>query len=67
MRPDISDVISRVTGSAQAKTSSLGGGCIGDVYKVRLKNGETVVAKVGGAGSGLELEGHMLQYLKERS
>ena len=45
----------------------MGGGCVGDVYQVTLQNGEQVVAKVGDAGSGLELEGDMLRYLAQHS
>lgn len=67
MRDHIVDAITEATGSAPVSTSALGGGCIGDVYKIGLENGDTVVAKTGAQGSGLELEGRMLQYLRNHS
>jgi fructosamine-3-kinase len=46
----------------------MGGGCIGEVYKVELGNGTTLVAKVDRKGaSHLEREAYMLRYLRERS
>jgi fructosamine-3-kinase len=46
----------------------MGGGCIGEVYKVELGNGTTLVAKVDREGaSHLEREAYMLRYLRERS
>jgi len=67
MRKDTIDAIVQATGSAPAGTSALGGGCIGDVFKVALENGGAVVAKTGKPGSGLELEGRMLRYLGDHS
>lgn len=46
----------------------MGGGCIGEVYRAELSDGETVVAKVDRAGeSHLTREAYMLRYLKEKS
>jgi fructosamine-3-kinase len=46
----------------------MGGGCIGEVYKVELGDGTTLVAKVDRKGaSHLEREAYMLRYLRERS
>src|SRR5918992_1617634 len=46
----------------------MGGGCIGEVYKVELGDGTTLVAKVNREGaSHLEREAYMLRYLRERS
>jgi fructosamine-3-kinase len=46
----------------------MGGGCIGEVYKVELGDGTTLVAKVDREGaSHLEREAYMLRYLRERS
>jgi fructosamine-3-kinase len=46
----------------------MGGGCIGEVYKVELEDGTPLVAKVDSKGeSHLEREAYMLRYLRERS
>jgi fructosamine-3-kinase len=46
----------------------MGGGCIGEVYKIKLEDGTPLVAKVDGSGeSHLEREAYMLRYLRERS
>ena len=65
MRQDIEDTITRVTGSRPVRSQPLGGGCVGDVRKVTLDDGRAVVVKSGDPGSGLDLEGFMLEYLRE--
>ena len=46
----------------------MGGGCIGEVYKVELEDGTPLVAKVDRDGeSHLEREAYMLRYLREKS
>ena len=46
----------------------MGGGCIGEVYRVELADGTTLVAKVDREGdSHLEREAYMLRYLRENS
>jgi fructosamine-3-kinase len=46
----------------------MGGGCIGEVYKVELEDGAPLVAKVDREGaSHLEREAYMLRYLREKS
>ena len=46
----------------------MGGGCIGEVYKVNLEDGTPLVAKVDRDGeSHLEREAYMLRYLQEKS
>lgn len=46
----------------------LGGGCIGEVYRVELEDGTPLVAKVDREGeSHLDREAYMLRYLRERS
>ncbi len=46
----------------------LGGGCIGEVYRVELEEGPSLVAKVDREGeSHLEREAYMLRYLREKS
>ncbi|HJP55343.1 MAG: fructosamine kinase family protein [Rhodospirillales bacterium] len=67
MRRDIEDLIAHATGSRPLDSSPMSGGSVGEVMRVGLENGQTVVAKIGGAGSGLALEGYMLRYLGEHS
>ena len=67
MTNHINETIKNLTGLSVQQKSALGGGCVSDVYKVSLTTGETVVAKVGDTGSGLELEGMMLEYLAQHS
>ncbi len=46
----------------------MGGGCIGEVYRVDLADGTTLAAKVDREGaSHLEREAYMLRYLRENS
>ncbi len=46
----------------------MGGGCIGEVYRVDLESGTPLVAKVDREGkSHLEREAYMLRYLREKS
>jgi fructosamine-3-kinase len=46
----------------------MGGGCIGEVYRVELEGGTPLVAKIDREGeSHLEREAYMLRYLRERS
>jgi fructosamine-3-kinase len=60
--------IASALGSAPVELSPLSGGCVGEVYRVRLVNGEQVVAKVDRlAQAQLPLEAYMLRYLHERS
>lgn len=71
--PDSSDQsleerIEREIGQAVATVESLSGGCIGQVYAVRLMDGERLVAKVDdGATPRLDVEGFMLRYLADHS
>lgn len=67
MRRDVTDAVSEAAGSPPVRLSPLGGGCIGEVYRAELADGRALVAKVGGPGSGLALEGFMLQYLADHS
>lgn len=64
MTPDALAVVQRVTGAKVAATSPLSGGCVGEVYRLRLDDGRDVVAKVGNSGSGLGIEGYMLDTLR---
>ncbi|MDH5748991.1 MAG: fructosamine kinase family protein, partial [Rhodospirillales bacterium] len=67
MAPDLKDRIERIAGSRPARMSPMGGGCVGDVFLALLENGAHVVIKAGDAGSGLDIEGFMLGYLKDHS
>ena len=61
MRQGLENAITRATGSPPSRMTTMGGGCIAQVYKVVLENGRTIVAKVG--DDNLPLEGFMLDYL----
>jgi fructosamine-3-kinase len=65
---NLSKVIKRVTGKDTADIEPLGGGCIGEVYRVKLSDGTFIAAKVDeGPQPKLRLEGYMLGYLAEKS
>ncbi|MEE8392718.1 MAG: fructosamine kinase family protein [Rhodospirillales bacterium] len=67
MSRDLHEAIAKAAGAEPLNMSAMGGGCVAEVYRVNMKDGRTLVAKAGGAGSGLALEGMMLSYLAERS
>jgi fructosamine-3-kinase len=55
-------------GDRMLSARPLGGGCIGEVYRVELADGPSLVAKVDREGeSHLEREAYMLRYLREKS
>ncbi len=58
-------LIEDITGQRPQRRSPMGGGCIADVERLEMPDGRRLVAKWGGHGSGLELEGRMLVDLKE--
>ena len=58
--------IEAITGVLVAGVQPLTGGCVGDVFAIELADGGSLVAKVGDTGSGLGVEGFMLQYLAEK-
>jgi len=58
--------IEAITGVRVAGARPLTGGCVGDVFAVELADGACLVAKMGDTGSGLGVEGFMLQYLAEK-
>lgn len=60
--------VAAALGSRVLETATLSGGCIGQVYRLRLADGRRVVAKVDGSPNPqLLLEGYMLRYLAEQS
>lgn len=62
------DQAAAVLGSTVMDIVPLSGGCIGQVYRLRLADGRRVVAKVDDApNSQLGREGYMLRYLAEQS
>lgn len=57
-----------ILGQPVKRLSALSGGCVGEVYRVWLENGNSVVAKVDQRRNAvLEIEGFMLQYLRDHS
>lgn len=65
--PSLADQIHAATGLKVTRISPLSGGCIGDVSRADLADGSRVVAKVGGPGAKLDVEGWMLGYLAGHS
>ena len=65
MRRQLEETITRVTGSRPVRSQPMSGGCVGDVRRVTLEDGRAIVAKTGDKGSGLDLEGFMLRYLRD--
>ena len=63
MNSGLQSRIQAVVGKPVARISPLGGGCVGEVYRVDLADGSRLVAKTGGKGSGLAIEGYMLEKL----
>src|SRR5215212_347974 len=58
----------RSLGERLKSVRPMGGGCIGEVYRVELEDGTPLVAKVDTGGeSHLEREAYMLGYLRENS
>jgi len=64
----LSEGVEGALGERLVSARPLGGGCIGEVYKVELSDGTPLVAKVDREGGAqLECEAYMLRYLRERS
>lgn len=68
----VSDRLAEVAREALDQTithrSPLSGGCIGEVFRLQLENGQQVVAKLDQrADPQLDIEGYMLQYLRAES
>ena len=59
--------IEDITGVPVKRLSPLSGGCVGDVYRADLEDGEILVAKAGDDDAGLAVEGYMLRYLEDHS
>jgi len=63
----LDNIIADITGSQPVQSQPTGGGCISDVRRITLQDGRTIVAKTGDPCSGLELEGMMLKYLRDKA
>ncbi len=59
--------IAAVLGVASVELTALAGGCVGEVWRVRLADGGSMVAKLGPPGGSLAVEGWMPDYLAEHS
>ncbi len=66
LHPSFGDAIEAAVGQRPSQVNKLTGGNVGEVYKVELKDGAQLVAKVSQTG-GLAVEGFMLGYLKMNS
>lgn len=64
MREDARRRVEAAAGKAVIRTAPLSGGCVGDVFRIDLADGERLVAKIADAGGTLALEGFMLGVLK---
>jgi fructosamine-3-kinase len=64
----IADGVEVALGERLLSARPLGGGCIGEVYRVELEDGTPLVAKVDPRGEAhLDREAYMLRYLREKS
>lgn len=64
----IAEAVESHLGERLVSARPLGGGCIGEVYKVGLEDGTSLVAKLDREGnSHLDREAYMLRYLRENS
>jgi fructosamine-3-kinase len=64
----LAEGIEKHLGERLRSARPMGGGCIGEVYKVELVGGTALVAKVDREGaSHLEREAYMLRYLRAKS
>jgi fructosamine-3-kinase len=64
----IAEGVENALGERLKSARPMGGGCIGEVYKVELEDGAPLAAKVDREGeSHLEREAYMLHYLRENS
>lgn len=60
---DLAHRIQAIAGCPAGHIEALGGGCVGEVFRIDLADGRQLVAKTGGVGSGLAIEGFMLDRL----
>ncbi len=69
MTDDLRHLILKAAGAAPVSINRLGGGCVGEVYRVHLEDGRDVVVKLDRAKGGgtLDVEGAMLRYLADHA
>lgn len=67
MKEALRQTVAAKLGLQITSAKPLGGGCVGDVFLIETTEGRKLVAKCGDAGSGLDIEGRMLQYLKKNN
>lgn len=67
MQGELASRIEAAAGKRPVAVAPMAGGCVGDVYRVEFAGAERLVAKLGPAGSGLAIEGAMLNHLKART
>jgi len=61
--PAARDAVATAAGAAVSHASPVSGGCIGNVWRVKLADGRQLVAKTAGPDGTLDIEGYMLDYL----
>lgn len=62
------ETLAEITGQPVVDIAPLGGGCIGQVYRVRLADGQQLVVKADdGPAPRLDIEAYMLRYLAAHS
>lgn len=65
---DLYHKVEELLGVQAESVRALSGGCVGEVYGLRLSDGREIVAKVDqSTAPRLDVEGYMLQYLAEHS
>jgi fructosamine-3-kinase len=67
LETNLSGEIAGLTGQDVEHVAPLTGGCVGEVYRVWLADGNSVVVKTGPPGAPLDVEGWMLDYLGAHS
>ena len=61
---NVARLIANAIGVEPTRTQALGGGCVGEVYRLDFADGDSLVAKVDRATEGkLHIEGFMLEFL----
>ena len=67
MMDALSTEIAEIMGRETDQIAPLTGVCVGELFRVWLADGQSVVAKTGQPGDPLDVEGWMLEYLGEHS